>query len=163
MFVFYKPIWRTTAYKLHSALSYHEGILAIYHIQLPKTPSMGDGCDRQQAGHHNNSSAILGTKDPRGETISSSTKTNKALKVPNRVSTKRSWIPSTKQARPTGCSLDPVWQKTRQSSLVKLVKEMEFLMIAWLFEETKGRRRLDIAGDKCANLSPSEKTVKQQL
>lgn len=40
---------------------------------------------------------------------------------------------------------------------------MEFLMIAGLFEETKGRRRFDTAGDKCGNLSPSEKASKQQL
>lgn len=105
MFVFYKLIWRTAAYNIHSSLSYHEGILAICHILLAKTLSMGDGCDRQQARHHNNSSAIFGTKDSRGETITNSTKTNKALKGPNSVSTKRTWILPIKQARPTGCPL----------------------------------------------------------
>lgn len=38
---------------------------------------------------------------------------------------------------------------------------MEFLMTAGLFEETK--RRLDTAGDKCGNLSPSENAARQQL
>lgn len=60
-------------------------------------------------------------------------------------------------------SFDPVWQKTRQSSLVKLVKAMAFLMTAGLFEETKRERRLDTAGDKCGNLSASENAARQQL
>lgn len=40
---------------------------------------------------------------------------------------------------------------------------MEFFMTAGLFEETKGKRRPDTAGDKCGNLSPSENAARQQL